>query len=279
MRYDQDETNGKVNAEPRNAEAELFAEILNRLDEKKDGSKDAQPGNQPQSAKTIDLVELFYYMLSKLHYILLGMLIGALLLGVYASRRVTPIYTATSKLYIMGTTGSSIIADLQIGTVLTMDYQEVFKTWEIQKGTEASLGTEDCQKIQPDRLEIDNPEGTRVLYISYTCEDPQLAANAANAYALAGQKFMSGTMHIQQPLLFSEAIPPSERTSMGQKGFAAMGFLWGTAFAVWIIFMKFTFDDHPHRPEDIEAAAGIPTLAIIPKSQRLPGASNNKRQR
>ncbi len=163
MRYDQDETNGKVNAKPRNAEAELFAEILNRLDEKKDGSKDAQPGNQPQSAKTIDLVELFYYMLSKLHYILLGMLIGALLLGVYASRRVTPIYTATSKLYIMGTTGSSIIADLQIGTVLTMDYQEVFKTWEVHQMVNDELGTNYSYSMLQSMVSVANPEDTRIL--------------------------------------------------------------------------------------------------------------------
>ena len=35
-------------------------------------------GNQPQ-AKTIDLVELFYYLLSKLHFLLLGMIAGAVL--------------------------------------------------------------------------------------------------------------------------------------------------------------------------------------------------------
>lgn len=233
-----------------------------------------------QRKKQFSIGEFLLLLFSKLPYVILAALLGAMLSLYYSSNVLAPLYTATAKLYALGQEKIDMnLLSIRAGTLLAIDYQEVFKTWEIQKGTEASLGTEDCQKIQPDRLEIDNPEGTRVLYISYTCEDPQLAANAANAYALAGQKFMSGTMHIQQPLLFSDAIPPSERTSMGQKGFAAMGFLWGTAFAVWIIFMKFTFDDHPHRPEDIEAAAGIPTLAIIPKSQRLPGASNNKRQR
>ena len=51
------------------------------------------------------------------------------------------------------------------------------------------------------------------------------------------------------------------------KGFAAMGFILGTALAVCVIFLKFTFDDRPRKPQDIEVSAGIPTLAIVPKSK------------
>lgn len=49
--------------------------------------------------------------------------------------------------------------------------------------------------------------------------------------------------------------------------FAAMGFILGTALAVCVIFLKFTFDDRPRKPQDIEVSAGIPTLAIVPKSK------------
>lgn len=233
-----------------------------------------------QRKKQFSIGEFLLLLFSKLPYVILAALLGTMLSLYYSRSVLAPLYTATAKLYVLGQEKiDRNLISVRAGTLLAIDYQEVFQTWEIQEEVEASLGSEGCQEIQPDRLSIENPEGTRVLYISYTCEDPQLAAKTANAYALAGQKFMLGTMPVQQPLLFSEAIPPSERASMGQKGFAAMGFLWGTAFAVWIFFMKFTFDDHPHRPEDIEAAAGIPTLAIIPKSQRLPGVLNNKRQR
>ena len=115
MKQNRTEPTGTEN---RPAEAELFAEILNRLDEKKQGGAGS---GEPPRTRTLDFVELFYYMLSKLHFLLLGMVLGAVLLGAYASSSITPIYTATSKLYIMGSTGSSIIADLQIGTVLFTD--------------------------------------------------------------------------------------------------------------------------------------------------------------
>ena len=37
------------------------------------------------------------------------------------------------RLYIMGQDSSSILADLQIGSYLTKDYQEVFQTWEVHE--------------------------------------------------------------------------------------------------------------------------------------------------
>ena len=116
-------------------------------------------------------------------------------------------------------------------------------------------------------MEVSNPVGTRVLYISYTSEDPNAAAEAANAYAQAGREFMFAAMDIPQPVLFSAAVPPGESSGMGQKSFAAMGFILGTALAVCVIFLKFTFDDRPRKPQDIEVSAGIPTLAIVPKSK------------
>ena len=278
MRYDQDETNGKVNAEPRNAEAELFAEILNRLDEKKDGSKDAQPGNQPQSAKTIDLVELFYYMLSKLHYILLGMLIGALLLGVYASRRVTPIYTATSKLYIMGTTGSSIIADLQIGTVLTMDYQEVFKTWEVHQMVNDELGTNYSYSMLQSMVSVANPEDTRILYITARHPDAQMAADIANAYATAAKKFITQTMNTDEPSTFSIALVPGTASGGGITGYVIRGILLGTVLAGGLLVLVFLLDSRPKSPEDVMRYANIPTLAVIPANPELSGAKKRGRK-
>ena len=272
MRYDQDETNGKVNAEPRNAEAELFAEILNRLDEKKDGSKDAQPGNQPQSAKTIDLVELFYYMLSKLHYILLGMLIGALLLGVYESRRVTPIYTATSKLYIMGTTGSSIIADLQIGTVLTMDYQEVFKTWEVHQMVNDELGTNYSYSMLQSMVSVANPEDTRILYITARHPDAQMAADIANAYATAAKKFITQTMNTDEPSTFSIALVPGVASSTSITGYVIRGILLGTVLVGGALVLWFLLDNRPKSPDDLMRVAGVPTLAVIPRNSQFPGS-------
>ena len=262
-------------AENRSAEAELFAEILSRLDEKQKSGAAQTAGNQPQ-AKTVDLVELFYYMLSKLHFLLLGMVLGAVLLGAYASSSITPIYTATSKLYIMGSTGSSIIADLQIGTVLTMDYQEVFKTWEVHQMVNEELGTNYSYSALQSMISVSNPEDTRILYITARYPDSQTAADIANAYATAAKRFIVQTMKTDEPSTFSIALVPGTASGGGITGYVIRGILLGTVLAGGILVLIFLLDNRPKSPEDVMRYANIPTLAVIPESPHLSGSKMAK---
>ena len=264
-----------VGVENRSAEAELFAEILSRLDEKQKSGAAQTAGNQPQ-AKTVDLVELFYYMLSKLHFLLLGMVLGAVLLGAYASSSITPIYTATSKLYIMGSTGSSIIADLQIGTVLTMDYQEVFKTWEVHQMVNEELGTNYSYSALQSMISVSNPEDTRILYITARYPDSQTAADIANAYATAAKRFIVQTMKTDEPSTFSIALVPGTASGGGITGYVIRGILLGTVLAGGILVLIFLLDNRPKSPEDVMRYANIPTLAVIPESPHLSGSKMAK---
>lgn len=269
-----------MDAERRSTEAELFAEILSRMDGKQQGGQSGAAqtaGNQPQ-AKTIDLVELFYYMLSKLHFLLLGMVLGAVLLGAYASSSITPIYTATSKLYIMGSTGSSIIADLQIGTVLTMDYQEVFKTWEVHQMVNEALGTNYSYSALQSMISVSNPEDTRILYITARHPDSQTAADIANAYATAAKRFIVQTMKTDEPSTFSIALVPGVSSGGGITGYVIRGILLGTVLAGGLLVLVFLLDSRPKSPEDVTRYANIPTLAVIPANPELSGAKKRGRK-
>lgn len=272
MKQNRTEPTGTEN---RPAEAELFAEILNRLDEKKQGGAGS---GEPPRTRTLDFVELFYYMLSKLHFLLLGMVLGAVLLGAYASSSITPIYTATSKLYIMGSTGSSIIADLQIGTVLTMDYQEVFKTWEVHQMVNEALGTNYSYSALQSMITVSNPEDTRILYITARHPDSQTAADIANAYATAAKRFIVQTMKTDEPSTFSIALVPGVASSTSITSYVIRGVLLGTVLAGGLLVLVFLLDSRPKSPEDVMRYANIPTLAVIPASPHLSGAKTRGRK-
>ncbi len=280
MNYNPNEPSDRMDAERRSTEAELFAEILSRMDGKQQGGQSGAAqtaGNQPQ-AKTIDLVELFYYLLSKLHFLLLGMIAGAVLLGAYASSSITPIYTATSKLYIMGSTGSSIIADLQIGTVLTMDYQEVFRTWEVHQMVNEALGTNYSYSALQSMISVSNPEDTRILYITARHPDSQTAADIANAYAAAAKRFIVQIMKTDEPSTFSIALVPGTASGGGVTGYVIRGILLGTVLAGGVLVLVFLLDSRPKSPEDVMRYANIPTLAVIPASPHLSGAKTRGRK-
>ena len=269
-----------MDAERRSTEAELFAEILSRMDGKQQGGQSgaAQDERKQSSIQSINLIELFYYLLSKLHFLLLGMVLGAVLLGAYASSSITPIYTATSKLYIMGTTGSSIIADLQIGTVLTMDYQEVFKTWEVHQMVNEALGTNYSYSALQSMISVSNPEDTRILYITARHPDSQTAADIANAYATAAKRFIVQTMKTDEPSTFSIALVPGVSSGGGVTGYVIRGMLLGTVLSVGLLVLIVLLDNRPKSPEDVMRYANIPTLAVIPVNLELSGAKKRGRK-
>lgn len=267
MNYNQSE-NGRVNETSRATDTELLAELISRMNQSSNERQGTQtpPAGETGRAKSINLIELFYYFLSKLHFIVLGMVIGGVLMGMYAQARIVPIYSATSKIYIVGSSGISIISDLQIGSVLTMDYQEVFKTWEVHQLVNEELGTNYSYSALQSMVSVDIPDDTRVMYITVRSTDPQLAADIANAYAKAAKKFIVQIMKMDEPTDFSIALVPGVAATASITGSVIKGMMAGTVLVCGVLLLLLLLDNRPKTPEDIQRYAGIPTLAAIPKN-------------
>ena len=210
------------------------------------------------------LLEIFYRVASRLHCVLLSAVVCAALLGAYAFFIAAPQYTATAKLYIMGQNSSSVLTDLQVGTYLTMDYQEVFRTWEVHEMVRRKLKLPYSYEEMQDMLTVSNPPDPRVLYITVKSPSAQEATNIANAYAEAAKKFILETMDSQEPSTFSLALAPGIAEGIKGTGYMAIGFLSGAVLSVAVIAVSQLFDNRPRTPEDIGRDAGLPTLGVIP---------------
>ena len=85
----------------------------------------AQAKNQPEE---IDLLEIASLLWSKIKVIIICFLVGALVAGGYTKIIVTPPYTATSMIYILGeTTSITSVANLQLSSELTADFSMLAK--------------------------------------------------------------------------------------------------------------------------------------------------------
>lgn len=228
--------------------------------------KNQNTPQEDEESKTfeIDLVELFFWVLSKIHYIIIVALIGAIFMGSNASKAI-PMYSATSKLYIVGNQGTALnVSDLQMGSMLTMDYEEVFRTWEVHEMVRSQLGLNYSYGQMQGMLSISNPEDTRVLYITVRNPDAQLAADLANAYATAAKTFILQTMDSEEPNVFSVALVPSVASRVSKATEALKGFLIGGVLMAGIFVVFHMIDDRPRTPEHIQKFADIPTLTIVP---------------
>lgn len=253
-------------------ETQNLAEVISRtlLSMEKTSTSSQRPesafGGHTGSREPIEFV---YLVLSKFKYILLAALLSAILIGTYAFLIMKPTYAATAKLYIMGQDSSSILAGLQIGSYLTMDYQEVFKTWEVHEMVREELNLPYSYKDMQEKLKVTNPSDTRVLYITVKDTDPNLATRMANSYAKAAKKFILETMDSEEPSTFSVALVPSTATGISRTSYVAIGLLAGTVLAIVVIFLKELLDARPKTPEDIAQCADIPTLAIVPSTSQV----------
>lgn len=229
---------------------------------------------------SIDLIALFWRLVANLHYILLAALIGALIAFIWVNTSLTPMYKATSKLYIVSNNNAIIqMADLQIGTALISDYREVFATWEVSEMVRSSLNLPYSYSKLQSMLSVTNPNGSRVLYLTVTSSDPQEAADIANAFADSGRQFIMQSMSTNEPNSFSVALVPSVPSSRGKTTYIIMGFLIGTLLAAAVVVIQFLMDDHPKTAEDIAGCCGLPTLAVIPVIKEESPAQNRARAR
>ena len=228
-----------------------------------------QKPQQPE-VKTIDLIGLFFAILEKFWLVAICAIMGALLMGWMAGRGTTT-YTATSKLYIVDTSSGSLnIANLQLGTVLTLDYQEVFKTWEVHEMVIEELELPYTYDQMQSLISVTNPEDTRILYITVRFPDAKMAADIANAYAKAAKTFIINTTRGEEPSDFSIALEPSIGYRVSKSSRMVMGFMLGSVLAVGLITLLFVLDNRPRSPEEIETYGGIPTLAVFPARKNTP---------
>lgn len=248
-------------------------QILKTTDQISGESKECK--NNKKEPETVDLTGMFFCILERFWIVLMCAALCGTLMGMAAKNNVTT-YSATSKLYIVNKDSFGIkMADLQLGTALTLDYQEVFKTWEVHEMVIEELNLPYSYQEMQSMLTVSNPEDTRVLYITVTYPDAKMAADIANSYAKAAKTFIRKTMDGVEPSDFSIALEPSVGYSTSVLVSAVIGSVGGGVLAVAILALLFVLDNRPRSPEVIQQYGGIPTLSVLPANKNKRPARKN----
>ena len=228
-----------------------------------------QPSNsgtarKPSNTSEIDLVALFFRFLEKIHWILLTALVGAAIAGVLVFKVITPIYEATAKIYIVGSDTTISLSDLQIGSNLAADYQEVFKNWHVHELVDKRLNLNYSYTQLSNMITVTNPANTHVLYVTVKSKDPAEAKSIADTYAQVAREFIAAKMDMREPNIFEEAKLPDKPSSPRKARDIVIGFLLGALLSMAVVTVKFLGDDRICSSEDIEKVGNLSTLGLIP---------------
>ncbi|MDO4523616.1 MAG: Wzz/FepE/Etk N-terminal domain-containing protein [Eubacteriales bacterium] len=215
----------------------------------------------------IDLVELFYYYLSKIWFIIIAFLIGAVAAGMITHFMITPKYTATSKVYMVSTTtGSALdLSDLNLGTSLSADYVELLKIRPIYEDAIEELKLDYSYRQLQKMVTISSVSGTRIITISAQSTDPEEARDIANVLADKAVTYIPELMETPAPHIAEHALLPTVPSSPSLTKNTVLGALLMTILCLGILTVLFLMDDTLKSEGDVEKLFGVMPLTVIPE--------------
>ena len=191
---------------------------------------------------TIDLTELFMNLWSKMHIIILAGIFAGLLALVGTKMLITPMYTSTTKFYVLSKTndaGSVTYSDLQTGAQLTKDYAELVKSRPVLEEVIAVLNLDMETTELADKITVTTPTDTRVMAISVKDAKPKEARDIADAVRQAVSVQIKDIMDADSVKTVEEANLPTATSSPNIIKNTLIGAILGILIAIGIIIMIF----------------------------------------
>ena len=193
---------------------------------------------QKDDEMEIDLGEIFHLLMNKLWIIVLCFIIVATLAFGGTKLLITPKYSASSMIYILTkTTSVTSIADIQMGTQLTADFEILATSRPVLEEVIEKLNLDYTYEELKSMIQTDNQTDTRILRFTVS------NANAKEAKKIANEL----------------ADVTAERVAY----VIAFAFVAAT-----VIVLRYLMNDTIQTEEDIKKYLGLHMLAAIPTEKR-----------
>ena len=230
-----------------------------------------------QQEDEIDLVELFYLLWGHMLQIIACVIVGGAAAFAYTYFMVTPLYQTASKMYVASATYNSVvdIYDMQLGSQLALDYQQLILSRSLMEDVAEALEL----GIEPagiaSMVSVNNPEDTRIIEITVTCPDPQLAADLANEIAYQASVHLPRIMESPAPNIYEDALVPKQKSSPSYSRNTLLGAMALAVVYCGILVVRYLMNDSFTTPEEINRCFGVQPLAVIPEGKMDAGRSKH----
>lgn len=220
-----------------------------------------------QQEDTIDLVEIFYLLLGHIWQIILAVILGGAAAFAVTYFLITPQYQASAKIYIVSASNDSVVnlTDLQVGSQLTLDYQELLVSRPLLEDVSENLNLGLSYTALSKMITITNTNDTRILKITVTNSDPKLAADIANELVIQACIYLPRIMETDPPNVVEDAIVPTQKYSPSYSKNTMLGALLLAMLYCAILLVRFLMNDTLITPDDVEQYFGVQPLATIPE--------------
>ncbi|MBR4667873.1 MAG: polysaccharide export protein [Butyrivibrio sp.] len=214
-----------------------------------------------------DFGELFFALKKGLLAIILCIFVGAAAAYSYTAFCIQPLYTSSSMIYIFSkTTTVTSAIDLQIGSQLTVDFEILGRSRPVVEKVIMDLGLNTDYESLVRTIEVTNPTDSRIIKITVTNPDPQLACDIANTLASDLAARVAEVIDTTKPSSVEDAVPATKPTSPNTTKNTVLGALFGAFAAIAVILARHYGDMSLNNEDDVRKYLGLGTMAAIGES-------------
>lgn len=227
----------------------------------------------------IDLIDLAWALLDKIHYIVLCFLIGAVIMNAYSYFLVRPTYKSTAKMYVVSASKNSVVDldALNIGTSLTADYEQLMLSYPVLEQVINKLNLDMDSDTLAKMITLENPTDTRILNINVVSTDPKSARDIANTLMEVSVDYLPKTMSTNAPNVAQKAKLADHKDGPSYTKYTIIGALAGAFLYCMYLVVKYLMDDTIHTADDMEKYFDIVPLAVIPDVEELASEKQQKK--
>ena len=227
----------------------------------------------------IDLIDLAWALLDKIHYIVLCFLIGAVIMNAYSYFLVRPTYKSTAKMYVVSASKNSVVDldALNIGTSLTADYEQLMLSYPVLEQVINKLTLDMDSDTLAKMITLENPTDTRILNINVVSTDPKNARDIANTLMDVSVDYLPKTMSTNAPNVAQKAKLADHKDGPSYTKYTMIGALAGAFLYCMYLVVKYLMDDTIHTADDMEKYFDIVPLAVIPDVSELAPEKQQKK--
>lgn len=213
----------------------------------------------------IDLKSLLLELLASWKIIFLAGVIAGGLAYAYSSFLVVPQYESTSELYVLSkSTSITSLADIQMGSSLTNDYIVIVKGRPVLDQVIANLQLNETYKSLYGKISLENPSNSRVLKITVTDADPNIAKAIADEVAEVASAYIAEKMEQDPPNIIQKGYADGQPVSPNVIKNTVLGAMAGFVLSMAIIVLANLFNDTIATPDDVEKKIGLNVLGTLP---------------
>ena len=207
------------------------------------------------------LLELLTLLKKHLALVIVLPIVCAVAMGVVAYGFMPNVYTAETSLYVLSQSSSesstSLQSDLSVSQLVTNDVAALLESSRVIDAAAVQLGLEDLSGYD---VSVTSSTSSRVITISVEGEDPQGAADVANAMAENVSEVVIEVMNVQSVSIVDEAVAPVNPSGPNRTMYVAVAFLAGLFIAVAIVVLIDMLNTKIRNSEDAEALLGVPVI-------------------